>query len=137
MTLNLEFGGRTAPELPNRGDGLAGARAFPSILGFLLLLCLLVQGTAVQTHLHFTRQPTSLTAGPNDRLAKVLKTDEGRPAAHCLLCQEAAMAGAYVTPPAIVLPSPPALVLWTDMAALAAFGLARSAPGWWSRAPPQ
>lgn len=129
--------GRSAPRLPNSGSSLVrspdGLRKFL----FLLLLALLVQGTVVQTHLHFARQAISPAAAASDRASQSGQPHKGDPSTNCPLCQEAAMAGAYLLPPATVLPPPPATVLWISAAAMVEFGLITPPLGWQSRAPPR
>jgi len=114
------------------------ARAWPPALVSLLLACLLVQGTAVQTHVHFTAKARAAAlAGPHGQTLRAPDTGGGSDPADCPLCQEAATAGAYLLPTAIVLPAPPALPLWAGAAVLRALGVFASAHNWQSRAPPQ
>ena len=110
------------------------SRAWPRALVVLLLLaCVLVQTTAVQTHIHFVAQPV-LGAHSMAQLAKPAGPDS---AADCPLCEEAAMAGAYLLPAGIVVPSPPALMLGNAAATIAEFNLIYLGHGWLSRAPPE
>jgi hypothetical protein len=96
-----------------------GGRALPRALVMLLLACLLVQGTAIQTHIHFTGQARSaISAAPGDRIVQTAKAGGGSDAADCPLCQEAAMAGVYLLPPAIVIPPPPAPLPWIAAATI-------------------
>jgi len=118
------------------GSSLSLARAFPELFAFLLLLGFVVQGSAIQTHLHFTQRPGSSLIASSNRAAPASKTDKDDPA-NCPLCQAAAMAGAYVLPSAAVLPPPPVAVLWIARTTMAAFDLLTSAHSWQSRAPPQ
>lgn len=116
----------------------AAARAWPAALVSLLLACLLVQSTAVQTHLHFiAKARVAALAGPHGQSVRALDAGSGSDPADCPLCQEAAMAGAYLLPPAIVLPAPPVLPIRADVAVLRALGVFASAHSWQSRAPPQ
>jgi hypothetical protein len=115
---------------------LAAARTWPRLLAVLLLACVLVQGTLVQSHLHFARQSNPRVAS-SEPAAQLSKPATGDPAADCPLCHEAATAGAYLLPTATVLLPPPAPILWLFTAPLAAFGLPSPAFGWLSRAPPQ
>jgi hypothetical protein len=125
-------------------DGLARAaaagdvrsRAWPRAFLALLLLCLLVQATAVQSHLHFLR-PVSAPAAVAGNHSTLSRPGQSDPAADCPLCQEAAMAGAYVLPPVPALPPPPPQVLWLASASLTPFALLTPARGWLSRAPPE
>ena len=136
MAFRLGSGARREPKVSRTGSSLSLARAFPEWLAFLLLLGFVVQGTAIQTHLHFTQQAGSSLIASSNRAAPASKTDKDDPA-NCPLCQEAAMAGVYVLPPATVLPPPPAVVLWIAGTTLASFALLTSAHSWQSRAPPQ
>ncbi len=124
-----------APWLPSGGH-LAFTPTWPRLFALLLLACVLVQGTLIQSHLHFagtsSRQATS-----GEPSAQLSKPARGDPAADCPLCHEAALAGAYLLPTATILPPPPAAAPWLFTARLAAFGLPAPAFGWLSRAPPQ
>jgi hypothetical protein len=135
MTVKVRSGGRTAPTLPRSGDR-AAVRTWPGLFALLLLACLLVQGTLVQSHLHFAGQlnPQAASGEPSAQLSKPAKEN---PATDCPLCHDAAMAGAYLLPSATVLPPPPAAILWLFAAPMAVFGLPSPALGWLSRAPPQ
>jgi hypothetical protein len=135
MTFKVRSGGRIAPWLPSSGS-LTVARALPRLFAVLLLACLLVQGTLVQSHLHFAARsnPQAASSEPSSQLSKPAKGD---PATECPLCHDAAMAGAYLLPSAAILPPPPAAILWLFTAPMAAFGLPSPAFGWLSRAPPQ
>jgi hypothetical protein len=120
-----------------RLPGGGGTRALPRTFVLLLLACLLIQGTAVQSHLHCVGQTRSTVAASAQPPAQVTKPAKGDHAGDCPLCQEAAMAGAYVLPPAIILPPPPAPFLWVGAAAIGELGLPAPALGWLSRAPPR
>ena len=135
MTIKVRSGGRIAPWLPGSGS-LAAARAWPRLLAVLLLACVLVQGTLVQSHLHFAGQANPRVAS-DEPAAQLSKPAKGDPATDCPLCHEAAMAGTYLLPPATALPTPPAAIPWLFTAPMAAFGLPSPAPGWLSRAPPR
>jgi len=115
--------------------GRATAGAWPRALVGLLLACLLIQATAVQTHVHYTHQ--GLSAAPGVQLVQAPRSSGNDSAKDCPLCQEAAMAGAYVPPPAIALPAPPAPIPWTATAIVTRFVLRSPPLGWQSRAPPQ
>jgi hypothetical protein len=137
MEYRVRSGGREAPELPVSGSLLARTRAVPRLLVFLLLLCFVVQGTAVQSHVHFIRQASAIAANSSVSQVEPAQSGKGDSPADCPLCQEAASAGAYVLPPVPVLPAPPPPVLWTAGATFAAFALLAQPLGWLSRAPPQ
>jgi hypothetical protein len=66
-----------------------------------------------------------------------VKAGGGQDVTDCPLCQEAAMAGAYLLPPAIVIPPPPAPLPWIAAATIGEFNLLAPALGWLSRAPPR
>ena len=129
MTVRFDWRGHTAATLREPG------RARP-LLAFLMLLVLLAQGTAVQTHVHWARQ-ASEPATASRGSVQAANPAQGDSSADCLLCREAAMAGAYVLPPVVVVPTPPAAVLSIDTDPRAAFGLPTTAHSWQSRAPPQ
>jgi hypothetical protein len=135
MAFRLGFSGGVAPKPTSIGSGRSLARGFPTLFAFLLLVGFVVQGTAVQTHLHFSKQDSSVVSS-SDRYVQFEKPGKDDPAS-CPLCQEAAMAGAYMLPSVAVLPPPPAAVLWIAVTPLAAFGLLTPAHSWQSRAPPQ
>jgi hypothetical protein len=127
----------SAMAAPAARAALAGqgkARAWPRAFVLLLLACLLIQATAVQTHVHYAHRGLSAAAGEG----RVQAPSSGQdPAKDCPLCREAAMAGAYVLPPAIALPAPPAPILWVATAVVTRFDLLAPPFGWRSRAPPQ
>ena len=113
-------------------------RATPATFLIFLLLALLVQATAVQTHVHVAHGGLTVTAVSNEAQAHTAAPDGTRdPATACPWCQEAAMAGAYVLPSPPALPAPPEAGAWVTWAALAGFILGPPALGWQSRAPPQ
>lgn len=113
----------------------------PALVRILLLVAFLVQSIFVQAHVHAA--PLAATAGLAAFEAAEGQTDEpsqhapGDASSHCFLCWEAAVAGQYVAPPAVVLP--PALQpdRWVEAPGLSEFGLGKSFHGWLSRAPPQ
>src|SRR5436190_8389042 len=121
MAIMLHFGGRPASKLSNSGSRGSLVRAFPSLFAFLLLLGFVVQGTAVQTHLHFSEHGASFASsgGGSAQSPKPGKDDP----ANCPLCQEAATAGAYLLPSVAVLPPPPVALRWIAGTTLATFGL--------------
>jgi hypothetical protein len=123
--------------LPHSGSSLARSRRGPATFFLFLLLALLVQGTLVQTHLHFAEQGFAPVAAASHGVSQDAQPDGSASWAHCRLCQEAAMAGAYVLPPATVLPPLSIAPLGITAAAMAEFGLLAPAQGWQSRAPPQ
>lgn len=121
---------RKTPHSPLGGELV---RRWPR--GFLatLLAVVLVQAIAVEAHLHFAPQASSWGA----QVAQPAPRGSDDGAANCPLCQEAATAGAYLLPAAIVLPPAPAVFPWPAPAAVAEFALPAPARGWLSRAPPR
>jgi hypothetical protein len=137
MRLNLRAGGRTARELPNSAGSRARARALPRVLVFLLLLCFVAQSTAVQSHVHLIGDGGRTVAATADGHTRVIPSSTASPAADCPLCQEAAMAGAYVLSPVAALPPPPPAIEPAAVAASVGFALPAPPLGWLSRAPPE
>ena len=133
MRYNSLSGGRGAGALPGPGSLLRSPMAARALL-LVLAICLLVQGTVVQTHVHFTRQANVAASAAHAQLSPAGERD---PATDCPLCRETAMAGAYVLPTAPVMLSPPAFVLWITASTMAEFRLLLPALGWLSRAPPR
>ena len=114
----------------------ANRRAWPLALVMLLIASLLIHATVVQTHVHFIG-PSRVAAAASGAQSVRAAPAGGEDTGECPLCQEMAMAGAYLLPAAIVLPLPPALLVWVEATALHEFGLRSRAHGWLSRAPPQ
>jgi len=137
MQFSLKSNDRFGAELPAMDSILANARRFPRLLIFLLLLGFVVQATAVQSHVHFVEQAKPLAVAHGDGHFMAAHSKAGSLPVDCPLCQEAAMAGAYVLPQAPVLPPPPAPAVWIAVAAMAAFTLLTPSLGWLSRAPPK
>jgi len=125
------FAARTA------GHRVSRLRAAPATLLIFLLLALLAQATAVQTHVHVAHGGLTVAAAPDEAQAHSARADTNGPATACRWCQEAALAGAYVLPSPPVFPAPPVTLTWVAWAALAGFILGPPALGWQSRAPPQ
>jgi hypothetical protein len=111
------------------------SREWARALVALLLACLLAQGTAVQAHLHFATQASPAASAAHIAKASPRGSDDS--AAKCPLCQEAATAGAYLLPVAIVLSPAPAAFVWLGTPAIVEFGLPAPVRGWLSRAPPR
>lgn len=121
------------PMRPNAGGGSTHSR--PLLL--FLLLAVLVQGILVQSHLHFAGQQAGPAARASYHAAEVSLPDNSDSSTSSPLCQEAAMAGAYVTPSAPTLAPPLAVVLWAPTLAITEFALPAPPLGWLSRAPPE
>ena len=136
MQIPSSFMRRMARQEPRAG-ATGRTRAWPRVLVFLLLFAFVAQGTAVHSHIHpaAAAKPFASTARA-DRAQLSPKTGDS-PAADCPLCQEAAMAGAYVLAAAPAVPPPPARMLWSAPAEPARFQLPPPSPGWRSRAPPE
>ena len=128
--------GRPMEPTPRNSGRFAMAHAGPRLLALLLLACLLVQGTLVQSHLHFTGR-ADLRFASGEQVSQLSKPVTGDAATDCWLCHEAAMAGAYLLPNATIVPSAPAWTLWLFQASIAEFSLPSPPLGWLSRAPPQ
>jgi hypothetical protein len=107
------------------------------MLVFLLLFAFVAQGTAVQSHVHPAGDARPFASPARAGHAQLSPKASDNPAADCPLCQEAAMAGAYVLAAAPALPPPPAPMLWSAPAVAAQFVLPAPALGWRSRAPPE
>jgi hypothetical protein len=128
------FGSRPARRMtPFSILGHGSAGGWPRFLFATLLSALLVQALAVQSHIHAAAQANASAA----QVAKSARTVSGDPVTRCALCQEAAMAGAYLLPAVIGLPPAPAAFLWLEPAAPLEFALPDPARGWLSRAPPR
>lgn len=119
--------------------GTARRAAGPALSRVLLLLALMVvlpwQGTLIQSHFHpqpaFSSAPTHLAGHrPADNRQAPLPPDE------CPICQEAALADAYVPSTPVPLPIPEAGTSWytTDRTVHAVSR--QQAHHWRSRAPP-
>jgi len=132
MSFNLGLGERAEPLArdPHR-------RVWSHWLVVLLLFCFVAQGTAVQSHVHFVGHASPAFEGSVAVRLTAAPSGNGDSPANCPLCQEAAMAGAYVLPQAPTLPPPPAPALRIAVAAMAAFTLLTPSLGWLSRAPPE
>jgi hypothetical protein len=133
MTASIDI----SPALRSPGPGRANAASgWYRALLFLVLGCLLIQGTAVQAHLHLTPHSGTLAAtNEKQGISEVPGNADAR--AVCPLCMEAAMSGHYLPGSANALPSPPPAVLGVDPQTLSEFRLLSRAVGWQSRAPPQ
>jgi hypothetical protein len=116
-------------------------RSHPAVARFLLLLAFLVQSTYVQAHVHVA--PLAAAAGIAAAESASHPAEDssqhgpGDASSHCFQCWEAAVAGQYVAPPAVVLSPAPQSDRWVAVEGISEFGLGKSAHGWLSRAPPQ
>lgn len=138
MDFRVRAGGRAAPQLPGGAAGPA-ARPWPRAFLFLTLICLLVQSTAVQSHVHpgMDGTPPQVSAWGASGQQQLSAPGPAEADGYCLLCWEQAMAGHYVPPAAEVVVAPPAMVLWIVAPTMTAFGLRSHAHAWLSRAPPE
>lgn len=104
-----------------------------------LIVALVWQGFATQTHAHPGGERYRAMIGPVAAVAAAGATDDIRhvPAAPpCALCADKALFGAFLLGGPAVLVAPARAIEPYPTAGLAPFSLARSAPGWRSRAPP-
>ena len=136
MVFSVKSGG-SQPSAPVADTLLASARRLPRTLLFLLLFCFVLQGTAVQSHVHFHGRARLPIAANSHGLVLLAASGKSDGIADCALCREAATAGAYVLPSSPVLPPPPAPLRWIAPADLSAFALPAAPLGWLSRAPPE
>jgi hypothetical protein len=136
MAIALRSKGRLAAQPANVRPGSCWAPRWRAVLFPLLLLALLVQGTAIQTHLHFAQRPSSVAVATSDSRVRNAKSGPDDSAV-CPLCREAAIAGTYLLPPAIIVPLLANVVVWTSTAKLTEFELLAQPLGWLSRAPPR
>lgn len=137
MSFGFGIRQRAGAERPETRRASARLRTLSRALVLLLLFCLLAQGTAVRTHLHFIKSAATLQTAADHPPTRLSQSSGGEPAVDCPLCREAAMAGSYVLPPVAVLPPRPLPASWGAAAASLAFALPAPAPGWRSRAPPK
>jgi hypothetical protein len=98
---------------------------------------LVVQSTAVQTHVHFTALSGPLANSSVRHGVAIAKASKGSEVADCLLCEQAALAGAYLLPQAVAAVPWPGTVWWHAASVVRQFGLVAQAHGWQSRAPPE
>jgi hypothetical protein len=132
MTASIDI----SPALRSPDLHRASASGWYRALLFLVLGCLLIQGTAVQAHLHLTPHAGAFAASHEKQgVSGVAGNADAR--AVCPLCVEAAMSGHYLPASANALPAPPPTVLGIDPRSLPEFRLLSRAIGWLSRAPPQ
>ena len=110
------------------------AHGWSKALLLLLLACVLMQGTAVQAHVHL--RPASLAVAEQSS-GETVAARKQVASAVCELCLEGAMSGHYLLASAAALPEPPVLVLGIDPRSIPEFRLLSRAIGWLSRAPPQ
>jgi hypothetical protein len=125
--------GLRSPRIRPRG---VAVRAWPRALLLLLLACVLMQGTAVQAHLHPAPAGLATTAALGGPVS-IGAAGKGDAQTACALCVEAAMAGHYVLGTAHALPPPPEGAVGIDPRSLPEFRLLGHSHGWLSRAPPR
>jgi hypothetical protein len=112
-------------------DGL-GAVWRRLVLAFTLL-AFVQTGYAVQTHIHNPAAPDSDAVPAHSGHSKAPVPDDP---AHCPLCQEYLLSGAYLVPPPIVLPQPAAAVFQACCVLRALPFVAAASHSWHGRAPP-
>lgn len=100
------------------------------------LLAFLLQGFAVQSHIHPLDKPLAVAAAVNNIPAPV-KSIDPVDLGSCRLCQELAHAGAFVAPSALAVPASQhaAAAVFTALPLL--IGVLAPAFAWQSRAPPR
>jgi hypothetical protein len=125
------------PHPPNSSPRLRRSRAWQGIVFGLLLVALLLQETAIQAHLHFIERAGATAEASHGAGSYSSNHDKTGIPADCRLCQEAALAGAYLLPAAIVVSLLPNDLAWASEAKLAEFRLLAQPLGWLSRAPPR
>ncbi len=100
-----------------------------------VLLAFVIQGYAVQTHIHGTAFATphvvSISAGSHQT------PDDPNDPDNCPLCQEMIHAGVYVTPVAVALPITLSAINFVTRFVIALPAGVAFTHGWQSRAPPQ
>jgi hypothetical protein len=124
---------------PVRGvsETLRGVRRHnPLWRRLLLALTLLAFGQAsylTQTHLHFPTVPGTSAAPGQSQHRKVPQQDDP---AHCPICQEYVVAGAYISPAAIILPIPELTTFAVLQVVRELSFVATASHDWRGRAPP-
>jgi hypothetical protein len=100
------------------------------------LLAFLLQGFAVQSHIHPLDKPAA-TAAVLDNVPAPLKKIDPIDLGSCRLCQELIHAGAFIAPSAFAMPASQnaAAIVFTALPLLA--GILAPAFAWQSRAPPR
>jgi len=102
----------------------------------LLVLTLLAFGQAsylTQTHIHIPTAPAGTAALAQTGHGKVPLPDDP---AHCPLCQEYLLSGAYFIPPPVILPAPTSLAIaFPTLVGVLRF-VATLSHSWHGRAPP-
>lgn len=103
-----------------------------------VLLAMLVvfswQSFVAETHNHFARAQIS-TANAAAKPTSDPNSPFNSPA-NCPICREIAQSAAYLPPAPIVLPAPPAMLVWLVIELAFGLILERRSLGWHSRAPP-
>jgi len=114
---------------------LAGRRVRHLLLLIVLLAALLGQSGAIQAHLHFESKSSEFASAGREVDASSRSSDKTVPG--CLLCKEAASAGAYLLPPVLQIVPVVPLVFRASTVVMVALALTPPAQGWLSRAPPR
>jgi hypothetical protein len=116
-----------------------GARPRHSAVARLFLLAaFLVQSLFVQAHVHAAplAAPEAIAVAANPA-GDPAQHGQGDASSHCFQCWQAAVAGHYVAPPAILLPPAPQPDRFVSAEQTAEFGLGKFSHGWLGRGPPQ
>jgi hypothetical protein len=98
------------------------------------LLAFLLQGLAVQTHIHEQPLATKMAALPGSSKAPTKSQD---PVDQCRLCQELVHAGTFITPSAAIAPTGLIYVTAVFLVLTGATATSATAFAWQSRAPPR
>lgn len=121
-----------------RGSSRVQSMEWPGALWRRLLLTLTVLAFAqasyfTQTHIHIPAAPTGTVALVQPGHGNAPLPDDP---AHCPLCQEYLLSGAYFIPPPIILPLPASSAILFPRFARALHFTATISHSWRSRAPP-
>ena len=134
--------------MTRRGRAFSTSRSATSrLVACFALLAFLLQGFALQTHIHQQIQPViAKLAAPDSQAglpaARLLdqqprKTNDPLDQGHCRLCHELVHAGSYVTPTALALAAGLDWITARIPAPARVFGTSAQAFAWQSRGPPQ
>lgn len=134
--------------MTRRARAISTSRSTTSrLVACLALLAFLLQGFALQTHIHQQIQPVIAKLAPADNQATLpaaiplgqqpLKTHDPLDQGNCRLCQELVHAGSYVTPSALALVAGQDWITAHILAPAPDSGTPAQAFAWQSRGPPQ
>lgn len=109
-------------------------RTVRSLLGLAVLLAFTLQSFLVQTHIHnlpLSFGATTVTASTPDTSKTPVDADK------CYLCQEFLHGGAYLTPAAVAVLPPSAVVSLLPLELAPVFAAKPQSHNWMGRAPPR